>query len=141
MLNPWLMWIRLAVVAAVLVSSFGLGWHIRANIEKVHVAKAQAKILAAERKANDISNQVDDDYVQAYDDLNTKYVAALKRLRSTGSGKKVPASASATDAAACREEFSGQIYEDIGGLMHQADVQTLQLIELQDWVRKQEAVH
>lgn len=143
---------RLAAVAVlVALSAFG-GYRVaklageRALADyKAHVAAAVAAqtsaTLASEREAAKTTQETENAWFQNLDALHAHYAGRL-RQQSAACGRAVPGipeAACCTDAAAADDQSDPDAFAPAGCAEAERDaaVTTLQLLSLQDWIRKQ----
>lgn len=123
--------------------------HYRSAIAKrdlaaaAELSKAQQRVIEAVQEQQVITNQVASDYEQKIAEIRAKYadvagVNADSGLRNKPAPARrvraVPNAASKPNAAAPSDGLSTE-------LRLAAELQTQQLISLQEWIRKQQAEH
>ena len=114
------------------------GWEDNASIEAAK-DKQEIAVITKERKDQTITNGVDNAYQKNVSTLNLDYDAIMQRLYSIPSAG-VPTVSKGTarpDATSCSNKFSRRNQEALIDLAKKADLQTQQLIYLQEWIKKQ----
>jgi hypothetical protein len=127
-------WLWLAVLC---VGLFGSGWfagylhernvfmQYKANVEAVaHAAEVKARETEARHEAD--KKEIEQDYKERLDSLQHRYADSLRQSRANNLPKSADATRRLNEATSHSDAY----------LVEQCAETTLQLIELQNWVRR-----